>query len=71
MAEHGISLESIVQRHDEPKPAKSKDESSAGPAQVVIITYQTTEQAVSEALDAIEKDGHIAGQPNMIRIERL
>ncbi|GJM02687.1 MAG: homoserine dehydrogenase [Rhodomicrobium sp.] len=71
MAEYGISLESIVQRHSDHIAGDSSKGSEGDPAQVVIITYQTTEQAVSEALREIEKDGHIAGQPNMIRIERL
>ena len=71
MAEHGISLESIVQRHPDHNVGADVDNKGDGPAPVVIITYRTTEQAVSEALKAIEDDGHILGQPNMIRIERL
>ena len=65
MAEYGISLESIVQR-----PTDGKAEETA-PANVVIITHQTTERAVAEALSAIKADGHIIGEPNMIRIECL
>ncbi len=70
MAEFGISLESIVQRPvaDKITPVK---EDEIQPASVVIITHQTTERSVSQALKAIEQDGHIAGEPNMIRIERL
>lgn len=70
MAEHGISLESIVQRRNGHTQTDNAD-TTEGPAPVVIITHNTTEQAVSESLRAIEKDGHIIGQPNMIRIERL
>lgn len=71
MAEFGISLESIVQRHQGDKFNSQNEEKTEAPAPVVIITHNTTELAVSEALQAIEQDGHIIGQPNMIRIERL
>jgi len=70
MAEFGISLESIVQRPlPEDKEQILQDQES--PASVVIITHQTTERAVSQALEAIQQDGHIANEPTMIRIERL
>ncbi len=69
MAEYGISLESIVQRPLEPTAEAGARELQ--PASVVIITHQTTERAVSEALNDIRKDGQIVGDPTMIRIERL
>jgi len=73
MAEKKISLESIVQR-------KSKSKSTAGgmaagaegagdPQPVIIITYETTESAVKEALKAVEDAGVIATKPQIIRIE--
>ncbi len=62
MAEHGISLESIVQRR------ACADDDSLAP--VVLVTYATTESAVREALAAIVKDGHVADKPQVIRIER-
>jgi homoserine dehydrogenase len=71
MAEFGISLESIVQRRSGSDAPSQSHGGEGGAATVVIITHDTTEQAVSEALKAIEQDGHIVGQPNMIRIERL
>jgi len=73
MAEFGISLESIVQRPiaDQDAPNKDGEGVEDHSASVVIITHQTTESAVSQALKAIQQDGHIAGQPNMIRIECL
>lgn len=71
MAEFGISLESIVQRRSGSDAPGQSHGGEGGAATVVIITHDTTEQAVSEALKAIEQDGHIVGQPNMIRIERL
>ena len=58
MAENGISLESIVQRK------------SAG-AMVVLVTHETTEEAIRLALKAISEDGHLSGDPQMIRIEHL
>jgi homoserine dehydrogenase len=66
MADHNISLESIVQRH------RNTTESGADrPVPVILITYETTEVAIREALDGILRDGHIADAPQMIRIEQL
>ncbi|MCI4680726.1 homoserine dehydrogenase [Rhodoblastus acidophilus] len=61
MAEHGISLESIVQR-------RACADASVAP--VVLVTYATTEASVREALAAIVADGHVADKPQVIRIER-
>ena len=63
MAEREVSLESIVQ--------KSPRTSPGAPATVVIITHDTTEQAIRQALDQIENDGKVAERPQMIRIEEL
>ena len=41
------------------------------PQPVILITYETTETAIRAALDAIKADGHIAGEPQTIRIEPL
>ena len=41
------------------------------PQPVILITYETSEEAIREALDAIMVDGHIADKPQMIRIEQL
>ena len=62
MAEHEISLESIVQRR-----ARDGDDSVAP---VVLVTYATTEATVRQALAQIVKDGHVAARPQVIRIER-
>lgn len=67
MAEARISLESIVQRGRAGREGMPAD----APQPVILITYETTEAAIREALDAIERDGHIAGAPQMIRIEKL
>jgi homoserine dehydrogenase len=37
----------------------------------VMITHETTEAAIRQALDAIEADGHVDEKPQMIRIEKL
>ena len=63
MAERDVSLESIVQKG--PRAA------AGAQAIVVIITHDTTEEAIRKALDAIEADGKVAEKPQMIRIEKL
>jgi homoserine dehydrogenase len=63
MAEREVSLESIVQKT--PKGVVGAQ------ANVVIITHDTTEEAIRKALDAIEADGKVAEKPQMIRIEKL
>ncbi|MBO0662808.1 homoserine dehydrogenase [Jiella sp. MQZ9-1] len=64
MAENGISLESIVQR-------KADRQKGEGTAPVVLVTHETTEAAIRAALGALSKDGHLSGEPQMIRIEDL
>ncbi|WP_029005862.1 homoserine dehydrogenase [Azorhizobium doebereinerae] len=68
MAEEGISLESIVQR----RPPRPHGASASGPDDVgvILITYATTEDAVRRAMAAIEADGVIVGEPQVIRIEK-
>ncbi len=66
MAEHHISLESIMQRSPESEPAKNGEIVVT----VILITHETTEQAVRQALAAIEADGTVIEKPQMIRIER-
>jgi homoserine dehydrogenase len=63
MAEREVSLESIVQ--------KGPRSSVGAQASVVIITHDTTEEAIRKALDLIEADGKVAEKPQMIRIEKL
>ncbi len=62
MAEQDISLESIVQR-------KARNEH--GEAPIILITHETTEQAIRKALAAIAEDGRLKGEAQMIRIEKL
>lgn len=70
MAEKGISLESIVQRRRAPRSEAPEASTPAAPQPVILITYETTEADVKEALDAIANEHVIAGVPQMIRIER-
>lgn len=72
MADQEVSLESIVQRR--PKGAKPGIGATPEPGSVtpvILITHDTTEARIRKALDAIERDGKVAGRPQMIRIERL
>ncbi len=72
MAEQGISLESIVQKH--PRiglPGSGRPSRIDEPTPVVMITHETTEAAIRQALEAIEADGHVHEKPQMIRIEKL
>src|SRR5262249_52982970 len=71
MADAGISLESIVQRRRAPKAAAPDHPVPEAPQPVILITYETTESAIRGALGEIMADGHIASQPQMIRIEPL
>ena len=51
-------------------PARVLTYDPAVPAPVILITYATTEDAVRRALNAIKGEGVIAGQPQVIRIEK-
>ena len=64
MAEQDISLDSIRQR----SRVRGAPE-QAQPVPVTLITHETTEAAVRAALEQIERDGHIVGRAQMIRIE--
>jgi len=67
LAEQEISLESIVQRHDQ----KSLSEGAKGGAvPVILITYATSEDGVRKALAAVGRDRVISGMPQVIRIEK-
>ncbi|GAA0781858.1 homoserine dehydrogenase [Roseibium denhamense] len=70
MGEAEISLESIVQKRN---PSKGT-ETPGGPDQpqpVILITYETTEVAIKQALETIMSKGVVAEPPKMIRIEKL
>jgi len=59
MAENEISLESIVQHGD-----------AAEYKTVIMVTHETTELAVRNAVERITNDGLLADKPQVIRIER-
>ena len=61
-AEQDISLESIVQK---------RGDTDEGQAPIVLVTHETTEDAIGKALAGIESDGRLLGEAQMIRIEKL
>ncbi|MFZ1102307.1 MAG: homoserine dehydrogenase [Hyphomicrobiaceae bacterium] len=72
MGEQQVSLESIVQRR--PRGAQigiNARLAPGAPTPVILITHETTEQAIRAALDAIHRDGNVSEKPQMIRIEPL
>jgi homoserine dehydrogenase len=72
MGERGVSLESIVQRR--PRGAQigiDARPTPGAPTPVILITHETTEEAIRAALAAVEKDGNVSERPQMIRIEPL
>ena len=68
MAECEISLQSVVQ-HENSGDVDADDGAKAKP--VIIITHETNEKAVADALSLIKQDGNVVGEPKMIRIETL
>jgi homoserine dehydrogenase len=72
MAEHDVSLESIVQRRPRKvDPAAAPKTAASNTMQLVLITHDTVEESIRRALKLIEQDGKIAGRAQMIRIEKL
>ena len=65
LADEQISIESIVQH------GKSSRDDTRAMASFILITHDTLEPAIRKAIARIEKDGHVAGSPRVIRIERL
>jgi homoserine dehydrogenase len=70
LAQQGISLESIVQRHESRAQGAAQPGRSGEPVPVILITYATTEDAVHKALAAVRRDRVISGRPQVIRIEK-
>ena len=83
MAEQNISLQSIVQHQHDPNAHSSNAQIGDGQDSIIktaslekraqpiiLITHETTELAIRKALENIETDGHLAGRPQMIRIEK-
>jgi homoserine dehydrogenase len=71
MGEHGISLESIVQRRRAPKADAPGSAVPADTQPIMMITYETTEAAMRDALKAVAASEVVEGVPRMIRIEKL
>ncbi len=69
MGERLISIDSVIQRSDLSAKAVAPDGSPS--RTVVLITQQTLESSVREALAEIAADGFIVGEPQLIRIEKL
>ena len=65
LAESKVSIESIVQR------GKVDKHAPRAIAPFILITHDTLEQSIAKAMEKIQKDGHVAGKPRVIRIERL
>lgn len=75
MSDENVSLESIVQKRPGPVHPGQAAEPPPGAGEpavnVILITHDTTEDAMRKALWAIEADGKVAERPQMIRIEDL
>ena len=72
MGDRQVSIESIVQRRPPSAlPGIGARLKPGAPALVVLITHETTEEAIRQAIDAIERDGKVSERPQMIRIEKL
>ncbi len=71
MAEQNVSIESIVQRRPGTPTAGAAKPDANALAPIVLVTHETTESAMRNALAAIEADGKVVERPQMIRIEEL
>jgi homoserine dehydrogenase len=72
MGERDVSLESIVQRRPRwALPGIDARPKPGAPTTVILITHETTEEAIRAALSAIHADGNVSEPPQMIRIEPL
>jgi len=72
MGDREVSIESIVQRRPRSAlPGIGARLAPGAPAPVVMITHETTEESIRQAIDAIERDGKVSERPQVIRIEKL
>ncbi len=72
MGDREVSIESIVQRRPRSAlPGIGARLKPGAPALVVMITHETREEAIRQAVAAIEKDGKVSERPQVIRIEKL
>jgi homoserine dehydrogenase len=72
MGDRDVSIESIVQRRPRSAlPGMVARQKPGTPAMVIMITHETTEEAIRGAVEAIEQDGKVSERPQVIRIEKL
>ncbi len=72
MGDEGVSLESVVQRREiTGLPGSGSPTSPGEPATVIMITHETTEDAIRRAVEKIESIEKVADRPQLIRIEKL
>ena len=72
MGDQGVSLESVVQRREKKAlPGSGMPHSNGTPATVIMVTHETTEDAIRRAVQAIESIEKVAAKPQVIRIEKL
>jgi homoserine dehydrogenase len=72
MGDRGVSIESMVQRRPRSAlPGTGTRSESGAPTTVVMITHETTEEWIRQAIEAIEQDGQVSERPQVIRIEKL
>ncbi|MBA9082184.1 MULTISPECIES: homoserine dehydrogenase [Bartonella] len=64
MADYDISLESIVQR-------SFVEGQIGGTKTIILVTHETTETNIQQALARIAEDGHLVARSRFIRIERM
>ncbi len=71
MGDQNVSLESVVQRQDDNALPGGGLSANGVPVVVTIITHETNENAMRDALKAIGKIGKVSEAPQIIRIEKL
>lgn len=72
MGDEGVSLESVVQHRERKSlPGSGKPAPPGTPATVIMITHETTEDAIRRSVDAIERNEKVTDRPQVIRIESL
>ena len=64
LAEHDISIETMIQRPERGHVAGAN-------MPVIVITYPSTREALTGAINAIEETGIVANRPHVIRVESL
>mgnify|MGYP001821963053 FL=1 len=72
MGDEGVSLESVVQRREfKALPGSGKPTAPGAPATVIMVTHETTEDAIRKAVASIDRDEMVTERPQVIRIEKL